>query len=327
MEKGAIERVCAPDYFLMARDIVDYARKNGIAVGPGRGAAASSIIAYGLGITGIDPLKYGLLFERFLNEAKGDVPDIDINVEDGQRDRIIDFIAHSKERQQAKIDVFELGVLSRIAAAVKSVKAVQGIDLDIGRIPLDDKRVFDMLSRGNSDGVFQCESEEFRRLLSEFKPVSFEDLVALIAVYRPGVSQFADRFVSNKNGQVPISYPHERMEPILRETYGLILYQEQVQVLAKELAGFPLQEGDMMRRAIGLRDARIMAKYRRKFLDQARDGIGSDVAEEVYTQIEDFAGYSINKAHTACYALISYQTAYLKSHYPSLYLTVDVNVS
>jgi DNA polymerase-3 subunit alpha len=160
-----------------------------------------------------------------------------------------------------------------------------------------------MLSRWDAKGVFQFESEGFRQLLSRLKPDVFEDLIAAVAIYRPGPLQFLDSFINRKHGREPLTYLHQKMGPILKETYGLILYQEQVQALAQDLAHFTLSQGDLMRRAMGKKDAKIMAEYRQRFIDQAGADIGRDIAEKAYDQIEVFAGYGFNKSHSACYAL------------------------
>ncbi len=454
-ERGVIDQMGFPDYFLIVWDVVNFARSNGIPVGPGRGSAAGSIIAYGMGITNLDPLKYGLFFERFLNEGRNEMPDIDLDFDKERRQEVV---AHIIDRHGAdhcakiitfgclslksgirdvgrvmgvplpvtdklaktipdvfkpekgmtplasalaaipelkaqydadedirklldavgeldgvmrntgvhaagvlvadrnitdygplaardgdvttqyemkalekfglcKIDVLGLETLSLIKNAVDIVKKTRGVDLDIETIPLDDRPTYDMLSRGDAKGVFQFESEGFRQLLSRLKPDVFEDLIAAVAIYRPGPLQFLDSFINRKHGREAISYLHPKMQPILRETYGLILYQEQVQALAQDLAHFSLSEGDLMRRAMGKKDAKIMAEYRQKFIEQGGVEIGAGIAEKVYDQIEVFAGYGFNKSHSACYALIAYQTAYLKCHYPREYMAAILTIS
>ncbi len=454
-ERSVIVKMGFPDYFLIVWDVVNFARENGIPVGPGRGSAAGSIIAYGLGITNLDPLKYGLFFERFLNEGRNEMPDIDLDFDKERRQEVV---THIIERHGAdhcakiitfgclslksgirdvgrvmgiplartdklakmipdmfkpekgttplesalkmipelkaeydaddetrkwldavgeldgvmrntgvhaagvlvadreitdygplaardgevttqyemkalekfglcKIDVLGLETLSLIKNAVEIVKKTRNIDIDMEKLPLDDKPTFDMLSRGDAKGVFQFESEGFRALLSRLKPDVFEDLIAAVAIYRPGPLQFLDSFINRKHKREPISYLHPKMGSILQETYGLILYQEQVQALAQDLAHFSLSEGDLMRRAMGKKDAKIMAAYREKFINQAGADIGRDIAEKAYDQIEVFAGYGFNKSHSACYALIAYQTAYLKCHYPHEYMAAILTIS
>ncbi len=454
-EKSVIVKMGFPDYFLIVWDVVKFARENGIPVGPGRGSAAGSIVAYSLGITSLDPLKYNLFFERFLNEGRNEMPDIDLDFDKGRRQEVVAHIIQThgadhcakiitfgclslksgirdvgrvmgiplartdklakmipdmfkpekgstplasalksipelKAEYDAdpeaakwldavgelegvmrntgvhaagilvadkpiteygplasrdgevttqyemkaleklglcKIDVLGLETLSLIKSAVDIIKKTRSIDLDIGGLPLDDKPTFDMLSRGDAKGVFQFESEGFRQLLARLKPDVFEDLIAAVAIYRPGPLQFLDQFINRKHKREPITYLHPLMEPILNETYGLILYQEQVQALAQDLAHFSLSEGDLMRRAMGKKDPKIMAAYREKFIDQAGGSIGRKIAEEAYNQIEVFAGYGFNKSHSACYALIAYQTAYLKCHYPKEYMAALLTIS
>ncbi|MDR3077603.1 MAG: DNA polymerase III subunit alpha [Planctomycetota bacterium] len=454
-ELSVITKMGFPDYFLIVWDVVNFARSHGIPVGPGRGSAAGSIISYGLGITSLDPLRYGLFFERFLNEGRNEMPDIDLDFDKERRQEVV---AHIIEKHGArhcakiitfgclslksgirdvgrvmgvplartdrlaklvpdvfkpdksrtplqsalssipelraeyesdpetrrlldavgqldgamrntgvhaagvvvadrditdygplacrdgetttqyemkslekfglcKIDVLGLETLSLLKNTVDLIEKTRGVKLDIDRPPLDDRPTYDMLSRGDAKGVFQCESEGFRQLLSQLKPDVFEDLIAAVAIYRPGPLQFLNNFVNRKHKREGITYLHPRMEPILRETYGLILYQEQVQALAQDLAHFSLSEGDLMRRAMGKKDAKIMAAYRDKFISQAGADIGREVAEKAYDQIEVFAGYGFNKSHSACYALIAYQTAYLKCHYPKEFMAATLTVS
>ncbi|MDR1533975.1 MAG: DNA polymerase III subunit alpha, partial [Planctomycetota bacterium] len=454
-EAAVISRMGFSDYFLIVWDVVNFARENGIPVGPGRGSAAGSIVAYGLGITSLDPLKYGLFFERFLNEGRNEMPDIDLDFDMERRQEVV---AHIIQRHGAgrcakiitfnclslksgirdvgrvmgmplsradklakmipnnfkpekgipplqaalavlpeleaeyrrdpetrrlldcvgqlegvmrnpgvhaagvlvadrditdyaplasragevttqyemksleklglcKIDVLGLETLSLIKNAVATIGKNHGIGIDMDDLPLDDKPTFDMLSRGDAKGVFQFESEGMRQLLSRLKPDVFEDLIAAVAIYRPGPMQFLDSFVNRKHRREPISYPNPRMEPILRETYGLILYQEQVQALAQDLAHFSLSEGDSMRRAMGKKDARLMNSFRSKFIGQAGVGIGKETAEAIYDQIEHFAGYGFNKSHSACYALIAYQTAYLKCHFPRDFMAATLTIN
>ncbi|MDR1520058.1 MAG: DNA polymerase III subunit alpha, partial [Planctomycetota bacterium] len=410
---------------------------------------------YGLGITSLDPLKYGLFFERFLNEGRNEMPDIDLDFDKERRHEVVEHIIETHGARHCakivtfgclslksgirdvgrvmgtpltrtdklakmipdmfrpekgvaplqaalaaipelkaeydgdpdtkrlldavgqlegvmrnagvhaagvvvadrditdygplafrdgetttqyemksleklglcKIDVLGLETLSLIKSAVDIVKRNHGVEVDIEAIPLDDRPVFDMLSRGDANGVFQFESDGMRQFLCQFKPDVFEDLIAAVAIFRPGPMKFLDNFVNRKHGREPIAYLHPRMEPILRETYGLILYQEQVQALAQDLASFTLSEGDLMRRAMGKKDAKIMAAYREKFIERAGAGIGRGVAEKAYDQIEVFAGYGFNKSHSACYALIAYQTAWLKCHYPREFMAALLTIS
>lgn len=468
-ECSVIEKMGFPDYFNLVWDVVNFARTNGIPVGPGRGSAAGSIVAYGMGITSLDPLKYNLFFERFLNEGRNEMPDIDLDFDKERRHEVVEHIierhgadhcakiitfsclqlkgaikdvgrvmdipgdvtsrlskiiptifkpAKGKSPLQAaledfpelkkeydkdettktlldrvgrldgvmrgtgqhaagvlvcdqvitqymplalaagkdageattqcemkgleefglcKIDVLGLETLSLIKNAVDIIRATHGVEVDIDHVPLDDHGVFEMLGRGDAKGVFQFESDGFRNLLYRLKPDVFEDLIAAVAIFRPGPLQFLDSFIARKHGLEPIEYLHPKMEPILKETYGLILYQEQVQALARNLAYFTLSEGDLMRRAMGKKKQEIMDKYKAQFVAQSgklpvdadgkplpghdqSDIVPEKVAQEIYSQIEKFAGYGFNKSHSACYAFIAYQTAWLKCHYPCEYM-------
>ena len=437
-------------YFLVVWDLVKFARENGIPVGPGRGSAAGSIVAYALRITNIDPLSYNLLFERFLNRGRMEMPDIDLDFDKERRQEVVqhiiarhgedhcakivtfgclsaksgvrdagrvlgmslhevDVIAkmipdmikakdgkssiqvameqnpdlkelHGKDprvrelldiaseldgvvRQTGihaagvlvadkpiteygplakrgedvttqyemkmlekmglcKVDVLGLETLTLLRKAVGNIRENTGEEIDVDEIPLDDTPTYQMLSAGDSKGVFQFESGGFRDLLTKLKPDRFEDLIAAVAMYRPGPlgCGMVDTYVNCKHGRDHPSYLHPLMEPILEETFGLILYQEQVQALALQLARFDLSEGDRMRRAMGKKDPQLMADYRQQFVNQGSESVGADIAEKVFEQIEYFAGYGFNKSHSACYALIAYQTAYLKCHYPREYM-------
>ncbi len=456
-ETTVINKMGFPSYFLIVWDLVNFARENGIAVGPGRGSAAGSIVSYALGITNLDPLKYGLLFERFLNEGRNEMPDIDLDFDKERRSEIIDHIINRHGRDQCaqivtfgclsaksairdvgrvmdiplqdvdviakmipdmvkpkgnknsiqvsmdlnpdlrsayeqnaetrelldiagqldgvirqtgthacgvlvadkpiieygplakrgedittqyeqkmlekmglcKIDVLGLETLTLLRKAVSNVKRSRNIDVDLDHIPLDDKETFRMLQHGDAKGVFQFESSGMRALLVKLGPDRFEDLIAAVAMYRPGPlgAGLVDKYIACKHGKEDPHYLHPLMEPILRETHGLILYQEQVQALALELAHFTLSEGDKMRRAMGKKVKAIMDEYREKFIDNARDTVGENIAEKIFDQIDYFAGYGFNKSHSACYAFIAYQTAYMKCHFPREYMAALLTVN
>lgn len=450
-EKRIIIQMGFPSYFLMVWEIVNFARTNGIPVGPGRGSAAGSIIAYALRITDLDPLKYSLLFERFLNEGRNEMPDIDLDFDKERRQEVVDFIVNHYGRDQCaqiitfgkisaksavrdvgrvlavplnevdviakmipdmlkpkggkttieiamaenpdlaqiykgdagvrrlldfaghldgvirqtgihaagvlvadkplattygplakrgdditfqydmkkveelglcKVDVLGLETLTLLRKAVDIVRESTGVEVDLSNLPMKDADTFAMLTRGDAKGVFQFESEGFRELLVKLRPDRFEDLIAAVAMYRPGPlgCGMVDDYINCKHGRQDPAYIHPMIEPILCETFGLILYQEQVQALAAELAHFNLSEGDLMRRAMGKKIQAIMDEYKEKFVRQAHDTIGEENAAKVFEQIEYFAGYGFNKSHSACYALIAYQTAYLKAHYPKEYM-------
>ena len=427
-------------YFLIVWDFIRFAKSKGIYVGPGRGSAPGSLAAYCLGITDIDPLRYNLLFERFLNPERVTMPDIDIDFCWERRGEVIDYVtskygadrvaqiisfgtmaaraairdvgralkvsygdvdriakmvpaelnmtidralemspelataAAENERIRTMVDIARavegmprhpsvhaagvviskepltehvplyksgdgvvttqypmedlerLGIvkmdflglrtLTVIGNTVEIVHHTRGEELDIGNIPLDDPEVYEMLRRADSAGVFQLESSLFQNLLREVKPTRFEDIIALIALGRPGPMVMTGDFVRGKHDQASVTYLHPALKRILEPTYGVMLYQEQVMQAASQLAGFSLGEADVLRRAMGKKKPEVIAGLKGRFLDGARErGVGDDVAAEVFSLIERFAGYGFNKAHSAAYALISYETAYLRCHY------------
>jgi DNA polymerase-3 subunit alpha len=446
-ELNVIKQMGYSAYFLIVWDFIHFARENGIPVGPGRGSAAGSLVAYVLGITNLDPLKYDLLFERFLNPERVSMPDIDIDFcferrgevieyvskkygsdrvaqiatfgtmaakaairdvgralgmpygdvdriaklvpndlkitidkalqespelnqiyrEDDQVRKLIDMAAllegmprHASTHaagvvitreplthylplykaadgpvttQFAKDPVEELGLLKMdllglrtltvIADAVKMIRRNRGREINIDEIPLDDPKTFQLLCHGDGVGVFQLESSGMRAILRELKPEVFEDIVALVALYRPGPlgSGMVEDFIKSKHGEKKVEYLHPKLEPILKDTYGVILYQEQVMRIASDLAGFSLGEADLMRRAMGKKKPEILAGLRAQFIEGAeKNGVDPNIAGQVFDLIEYFAGYGFNKSHSAAYALVSYQTAYLKANYPVEYM-------
>jgi len=434
-------------YFLIVWDFVNYARQNGIMVGPGRGSAAGSLVSYALGITNIDPLKYGLLFERFLNPERVSMPDIDIDFCFERRNEVIEYVSSKYGKthvaqiitfgrmmaRQAvrdvgralgwsygdvdkiaklipstpgvtlekalsanpqlqslaeqnkdvgsllsfarrieglcrhasvhaagvvisnqplmnyvplqkmnegeivtqfdmdalqdlgllKMDFLGLRTLTIIERALKIIKNTHQKNVDLDQIPLDDPETYRLLSKGETVGVFQLESGGMKELLKRLKPEGIEDLIAILALYRPGPlgSGMIEDFIERKHGRVKVTYPHESLESILRETYGVIVYQEQVMKIASQFAGFPLGQADILRRAMGKKKPEVMREQREKFIQGAlKQGHDRNTAEEIFNLIEYFAGYGFNKSHSAAYAVISYQTAYLKAHYPTEYL-------
>lgn len=442
-ELHIIEKMGFAGYFLVVWDFVHFAQEKGIAVGPGRGSAAGSLVAYALGITDIDPLAYGLLFERFLNPERVSMPDIDIDFCMRRRDEVIAYVGEKygqdnvaqiitfgtmaakgvirdvgrvmdmpysevdriaklipnvlnislkeaikkeerlkgliKEDQKVahlfetakvleglcrhasthaagivispkplveflplykgqnnevvcqfqmkyiekigllKMDFLGLRTLTVIQDTLKLIQESGKEQVDISRIPMDDKAAFKLLKEGETVGVFQVESSGMRDLLRRTKPDRFEDLIALVALFRPGPlgSGMVDDFIHRKFGKVEIRYDHPCLETILKETYGVIVYQEQVMKIASELAGFSLGDADLLRRAMGKKDPKVMAKQKDKFINGAlAKEIDAKIAEKVFNLIFHFAGYGFNKSHSAAYALISYRTAYLKAHYP-----------
>lgn len=439
-------------YFLVVADIVNYARRQQIPVGPGRGSAAGSLVAYALSITDLDPLAYGLFFERFLNPERVSPPDIDVDFCYERRGEIIDYVSKTygwqnvahittfgsmKTRQVirdvgralevpypevdkiaklvpeklnitleqslqmeprlrelrdtnptvqevltvaavleglprhasthasavvisdhplieylplykgskgeqvtqfdmkgvekvglVKFDFLGLRTLTVIDQAVRLIRRQHQRDFDIHTIPLDDAAPFALLQAGNTWGVFQLESAGMRALMVRLKPSVFEDIIALVALYRPGPmeSGMHDDFVRRKHGEAKVEYFLAELEPILQETYGVILYQEQVMQIAAAVSGFSLAEADLLRRAMGKKDPAVMAAQRHRFVSGAeKHGVPKAKAAELFNLIEKFAGYGFNKSHSAAYALIAYQTAYLKAHYPLEFLAALLN--
>jgi DNA polymerase-3 subunit alpha len=444
-ELGVIEQMGFPGYFCIVSDIIASAKRMNIPVGPGRGSAAGSLVAWALRITDLDPIEHKLLFERFLNPERISMPDIDTDISDKGRDEVISYIVSkygadhvaqiitfgrmmSKQAVKdvgralgmpyadvdkvaklipepiksgiknipdalkktadlkavydsdarvrrlldiasrieglarhcsqhaagivitpeptmemvpvtrigesqivtqfsmepveklglVKMDFLGLRTLSIIEEALENIKASGYAPVDLESIPMNDPKTFEMLRTADTLGVFQLESGGMKDLIRRLKPDRFEDLVALMALYRPGPleSGMADQYVKRKHGYEPVEYPHPLLTDALSETYGVILYQEQVMQCAARLAGYTLGEADLLRRAMGKKKAEVMAAQRAKFVEGAESkGVPGAKAAEIFDIIEKFAGYGFNKSHSAAYALISYQTAYLKAHY------------
>jgi len=446
-ELSVIKKMEFEPYFLIVWDFVRYAKEKEIMVGPGRGSAAGSLVAYCLNITTIDPIAYGLLFERFLNPERISMPDFDIDFCYERREEVIEYVSKKygndkvaqiitfgtmaaraavrdvgralgipyarvdtiakmipwelnitiekalkmenrlKELMQddeeikklietassleglarhasthaagivlsrkpltdyvplqrtaegevctqyamaeleelglLKMDFLGLRTLTVISNALKIIEHTHGEELDINNIPLNDKKVYKMLSKGNCAGVFQLESEGMRDLVKRLKPENIDDVTALLALYRPGPlgSGMIEDFINRKKGIIEIKYAHPRLEPILKETYGVIVYQEQVMKIASELAGFTLGQADILRKAMGKKQKRVMEKQRELFIKGAqKNNIKKNTAAKISDLIVYFAGYGFNKSHSVSYAFISYQTAYLKTHYTIEYM-------
>lgn len=448
-ELSVVNKMGFNGYFLIVADFINWGKDRGIVFGPGRGSAASSIMAYGLRITEIDPLEYDLLFERFLNPDRISMPDMDIDIQDNRRDEVIDYCiakygrdrvanivtfgrmaARNSVRDVArvlqvpyaeadrlakmipppiqgrhtplaqhleqvpelkteytsnpqaarvfdlamklegtirshgvhaagvviapdnivkfvplemaqkgviatqysmypvedlgllKIDFLGLSNLAIIKNSLRIVKKVYGQEVDITQIPLDDKKTYKLLQAGETTGVFQLESDGMRRYLKQLKPTVFEDIIAMVALYRPGPMQWIEDFIARKHGQRKIEYLHPVMKQALENTYGVIVYQEQVMQISKELCGFTGGQADTLRKAIGKKNPEVMAKLKADFIEGAikTSGAGRKIMEKFWKQLEDFAAYCFNKVHSACYALIAYQTAYLKANWPAAFM-------
>ncbi|MDO4581108.1 MAG: DNA polymerase III subunit alpha [Bacillota bacterium] len=447
-ELGVINKMDYQGYFLIVWDMINFAKEHGISVGPGRGSAAGSLIAYCLGITDIDPLKYDLLFERFLNPERISPPDIDMDFCDLRRGEVVDYLVEkygadkvtqivtfsvmlskgavrdvgrvldmpyadvdrvvklmpddlavktieqaldkspdllqeyktnpqsrelldlaakiqgmprhcgkhaagvviaarelieympvqrdSKDgsvftqyaKQQVedcgllKMDLLGLRTLSVIDDALENIRRSTGAQPDLATLPLDDKDTYEMLSRGESAAVFQLESDGMRKVMTELKPEHFRDIIALVALYRPGPmgSGMVDDYIRGKHGGA-VHYAHPCLEPILMETHGVILYQEQVMRVVQVMGGFTMGQADLLRKAIGKKQPEVLAANRAAFVDGAvKQGISKKIAEGVFDQLEKFGDYGFNKSHSAAYALVSYRTAWLKAHYPAEFM-------
>ncbi|MDD5197415.1 MAG: DNA polymerase III subunit alpha [Candidatus Gracilibacteria bacterium] len=436
-------------YFNIVSDFIIYAKNNGVPVGPGRGSAAGAILAYLSNITDIDPLPYGLLFERFLNPSRVSMPDIDVDFSDTGRDKVISYVREkygadhvaqictfgtmaaraavkdvgkalgipfaemnklaasipskpgtklkdaleeSIEFKKAydtdsryhmvidnalrlegsirqlgvhacaviiapkpmtdycslqhppkdehttvtqfsagpledlgllKMDFLGLRNLTIIERCLKIIKSHHGKDLNILDITFDDKKVFKVFADGDTTGVFQLESAGMRKYLRDLKPNVFEDIIAMLSLYRPGPIAYIPTYIARKHGREKVAYPHPSLEAILKPTQGIAIYQEQIMQLVQAFAGFSLGEADILRRAIGKKKIDLLMEQKGKFIDAAKaQGHKEELAKYIFEDIiEPFAGYGFNKSHAACYAMISYQTAYLKAYYPTEFMT------
>lgn len=450
-ELDVINTMGFPGYFLIVADFIQWAKNNGVPVGPGRGSGAGSLVAYALKITDLDPLQYDLLFERFLNPERVSLPDFDVDFCMDGRDRVIEYVSQHygrdhvsqiitygtmaakavlrdvgrvlghpygfvdqlaklvpfelkmtlekaleqepqlKERYEneeevrtlidlarqlegltrnvgkhaggvviapkvlteytplycehngaslvsqfdkddvesvglVKFDFLGLKTLTVIDWAMNNVRSLIGDEaekIDITNLPLDDKPTFDLLKRCETTAVFQLESRGMKELVKRLQPDTFEDIIALVALFRPGPLQsgMVDDFVNRKHGRARVDYPHPDLEPVLKPTYGVIVYQEQVMQIAQILAGYSLGGADMLRRAMGKKKPEEMAKQRKIFLEgAAQRGIEESQAGPIFDLMEKFAEYGFNKSHSAAYALVAYQTAWLKAHYPAAFM-------
>jgi DNA polymerase-3 subunit alpha len=452
-EIGVIVRMKYPGYFLIVADFIQWAKKQGIPVGPGRGSGAGSVVAWSLTITDLDPLRFSLLFERFLNPDRVSMPDFDIDFCQNRRDEVIQYVQEKygadhvaqiitfgslqaravlrdvgrvlqmpygqvdrlcklvpqnpanpvklekaiedeprfqTERENdpmvdrlliiaqkleglyrhasthaagivigdrpldklvplyrdprsdmkvsqfnmkwveqaglVKFDFLGLKTLTVLDVAVKLIRR-RGIDIELLKIPLDDKKSFEMLGAGDTVGVFQVESAGMRRALVDMKPDRFEDLIALVALYRPGPMANIPTYCSRKLGKEPVVYLHPALKPILEPTYGIITYQEQVQQIARDMAGYTLAEADLLRRAMGKKIKAEMDAQRGRFLKGATDrGTDKETASEIFDACAKFAEYGFNKSHSAPYALITYQTAYLKANFPAEFMAASLTL-
>ncbi len=454
MELGVIRDMGFSGYFLIVADYINYAKSKGIPVGPGRGSAAGSIAAYGLGITDIDPIRWNLLFERFLNPERKSMPDIDVDFCQDRRDEVIEYVKNRygkdyvaqittygnlkakavikdvarvmgisfsdadaiaklvpndpkmtlekavneepklkelilKDPQVARvievgraleglsrhasvhaggvvisdnspitvhvpvyidkkgmpISQYDMKVLERVGLVkfdmlglktltviykTLDILHVRGVELEIEKIPLDDKATYKLISDGDTASVFQLESSGMRQMLTQLKPTVFEDIIAAVALYRPGPMDFIPEYARKKHGKEKVEYLHPLAEQILKETYGIMVYQEQVMQIAQVVAGYSLGKADLLRRAMGKKKPEEMAKQEHDFIEGAKkNGVSEDIAKKMFSRMEEFANYGFNKSHAAAYALVAYQTAYLKCHFFREFMaanfTLDLN--
>jgi DNA polymerase III subunit alpha len=452
-ELNVINRMGYAGYFLITQDFINAARKMDVVVGPGRGSAAGSLVSYALGITDVDPLKYDLLFERFLNPDRVSMPDIDVDFSDTRRERVIEYVKKKygadsvsqiitfgtlatravlkdvgrvigvplqitesitkqipviqgkvtplaevletnpelkwvKDTDDEKIrelidislvleglnrnasthaagiviapgpltdyvpvyktpqtevmtqynmvdlekagllkmDFLGLRTLTVIENALALIQQNHGTEIKLDKIPENDSSTFELFSKGQTIGLFQFESSGMQDWLRKLKPTTISDLVAMNALYRPGPMDMIGDFIDRKQGRKKIEYVHPKLEPSLKETYGIIVYQEQVIRLASEIAGFSLAKADLMRRAMGKKDKELMAKQKAEFIDGAlKNGFTKKIASEIFDMIEKFASYGFNKSHSVAYSVLAYQTAYLKAHYPAEFMAATMS--
>ncbi len=441
-ELSIIHKMGFDAYFLIVQDFVNWAKQNRIVVGPGRGSAAGSLVSFVLNITDVNPLKYDLLFERFLNPSRISMPDIDLDFTDWRRDEVINYIAEkygkenvaqiitfgtmaaravirdvgralqypyaycdqiakmiplgfnldetlenvnefkklyesnkqasrlidlgkklegcarhasthacglviskdpltetvplqrsSKQNSQAivtqyemhaiedlgllKMDLLGLKNLTIIEDTLARIYKVRNESLKIEEIPLNNKGTYELLQKGDSTSVFQLESDGMKRYLRELKPTEFEDIIAMVALYRPGPMQFIPDYIRGKYNPEKITYLHPKLKPILKNTYGIMVYQEQLMQIAQQFAGFSLAEADILRKAVGKKIKGLLLKQKEKFIDGAiKNGAEERIAKKIWEWVLPFASYGFNRSHAACYAMIAYRTAYLKVNYP-----------
>jgi len=444
-ELSVIKRTGFAPYFLIVQDFVNWAKNEGIVVGPGRGSAAGSIVSYLTNITNIDPLKYDLLFERFLNPERISMPDIDLDFADARRDEVIQYVENKYGKNHVaqiitfgtmaaraavrdvgrvldlpytycdkvaklipmfssidqalkvnpefkdiytndqdgqklieaakklegvarhasthacgvvitkeplthyvplqystqgenivvsqyslhpiedlgllKMDFLGLKNLTILENTIDIIKKARGLNIAIDKLPLDDKKSFQLLKKGETTGVFQLESSGMKRYLKQLKPTELEDIIAMVALYRPGPMEFIPDFIAGKHGLKRITYLHEKLEPILAKTHGVAVYQEQLMQIARDLAGFSLSEADILRKAVGKKIKKLLNEQHDKMVKgMIKNKISKRVAEQIWKMVEPFARYGFVRAHAACYAFIAYQTAYFKANYPDEFM-------
>lgn len=444
-ELSIIKKTGYAAYFLIVQDFVNWAKNQGIIVGPGRGSAAGSLVSYLISITNLDPLHYELLFERFLNPERVSMPDIDLDFADNRRDEVIRYVEdkygkdhvsqiitfgtmaaraavrdvgrvlgysygycdtiaklipmftsleealrtvdelkkiydEDPEAQRLidmakkleglarhhsthacgvlitkeplvnytplqyaggddktiisqyslhpvedlgllKMDFLGLKNLSILEKAIDIIEATRGVKIDLDKIPLDDKKTFELFQNGQTTGVFQFESGGMKRYLKQLKPTELEDIIAMVSLYRPGPMEFIPDFIAGKYGKKVVNYLHPKLEPILKKTYGIAVYQEQIMQIARELAGLSYGQADVLRKAVGKKIKKLLDEQEEVLVEgMVKNGIDKKTAQKIWEFIIPFARYGFNRSHAACYAMIAYQTAYLKSNYPEAFM-------
>src|SRR5216684_923388 len=357
-EIDVITRMEYPGYFLIVADFIKWAKAEGIPVGPGRGSGAGSLVAYALTITDLDPIQFGLLFERFLNPERVSMRAFDsaqrlegltrhasthaagIVIADRPLSELVPLYRDPKSDMPVtqfnmkwvepaglvKFDFLGLKTLTVLDVAVKLLRR-RGVDVDLATLPLDDAASYQMLARGDVVGVFQVESQGMRRALVDMRPDRFEDIIALVALYRPGPMANIPTYCARKHGDEEPEYLHPMLEPILKETFGVIIYQEQVMQIAQVMAGYSLGEADLLRRAMGKKIRSEMEKQRAGFVAGAmKNNVPKGQADTIFELLAKFADYGFNKSHAAAYALVSYHTAYMKAHYPVEFLAASMTL-
>lgn len=313
-ELHTIKTMGFPRFFLIVQNIINVARNNfGIKVGPGRGTIAGSIVAYCLGITQIDPLKYDLLFERFLNPDCISLPDIIIDLDDDGC--VVESIG------LIKMNFCGLKTLSVLKDTVENIRKTRDVEVDLDKIPIDDSKTYQLYQEGRTIGTFYFGSPGMQNYLRELRPTVFEDLIAMNALYRPGPMEYIPEFIKRKNDPTLVTYDLPCMEKYLKDTYGIIVYQEQIMLLSRELANFTRGESETLRKALGKKNIDVINAMKPKFIEGGnKNGYAPDVLDKIWRDWENFGRWAFIKSHAVCYSWIAYQTAYLKAHYPAEYM-------
>ena len=343
LELKAIEQAGLPDYFLLVAEYARYGRSIGASC-LARGASPGSLVTYLLEISTVDPICHGLLFERFWNPERINPPAIYLEFADDRLDEVIEYVrkkcrsnpvAHLITDLESYLDadlptlcLLGLKALTVLRRTCERVRQTKGVEVLINQLPLDDAKTYDLLKSGDTSGIFQLESEELRDLCRKFQPTSIAHIGALFTVHSmapfwPGPTGFIPDFLALRHGRMRIKYAHKTLEPITRETYGVLLYQEQMMQAAQAVAGYTLGGANVLRRAIVLSKAEELAQHRKLFVEGAkeRNDISESKANQIFDWLDKFSRYGFNKSHAAAYAMVAYQTAYLKANYPDEFLS------